>query len=171
MSFLRRPRYRFVLWAVVLVAVAAATAIAGLDWWLIVLVVFGVWLVLTIVERRIDRAASRPRPVREPSAPAPEATAAPVETNAETAAPARRRRLLAPRPAASQPAPAAPAVPAGVRQWCNWTLDRVARETTDAELRFLVLSLQEYADADGMLPLQFDPLVRESFGELLGSTG
>jgi hypothetical protein len=29
--------------------------------------------------------------------------------------------------------------------------------------------LREYAGPDGMLPLDFDGLVRESFGELLGT--
>jgi hypothetical protein len=32
-----------------------------------------------------------------------------------------------------------------------------------------VLSLREFADSAGQLPADFDPLVRESFGDLLAS--
>jgi len=168
-SFLRKPRYRFVLWAVILVAVAAVTGILGLDWWLIVVIVFAVWVVLTIVERRLDRAAERPAPVEVAPAVAPPPPVSQPEAATPEVPVARRRRLRSPRTAV--PVSAAAPSPEGEKQWSIWTLDRVARETTDAELRFLVLSLQEYADSDGMLPLQFDPLVRESFGELLGTTG
>jgi glucose dehydrogenase len=167
-SLLRRPRYRFVLWAVILIAVAAVTGIVGLDWWLIVVIVFGVWIVLTIIERRLDRAPERPVATAPAPVVAPPPLSEPDAPRAEVPL-TRRRRLLSPR----QPVAVTASAPVadGEKQWSIWTLDRVARETSDAELRFLVLSLQEYADSDGMLPLQFDPLVRESFGELLGSTG
>ena len=52
-------------------------------------------------------------------------------------------------------------------------LERVAREVAgadavkDEELSFLLMYLREYAGADGTLPLDFDALVRETFGELL----
>ena len=36
------------------------------------------------------------------------------------------------------------------------------------ELGFLVTYLRDYANPDGMLPMNFDSLVRESFGDLLG---
>jgi hypothetical protein len=55
------------------------------------------------------------------------------------------------------------------KRWSIWTLDRLARERDDDELKFLVFSLQDYADIDGLLPLEFDSLVRESFGEFLGT--
>jgi hypothetical protein len=189
-QLLDTPRHRFALWTAVLIAVAAVTWIADLQWWLILVVVFGTWIVLIAIERRLERrtqaepAAGEPvaetnteeAPTAEPEPepqpapePAPPAPTLPPE-------PSRRRRLL-PTPSVRGSAPAPVAVGAGTavaarpqpqKQWSIWTLDKVARETTDAELRYLVLSLQEYADADGMLPLQFDPLVRESFGELLG---
>jgi len=53
-------------------------------------------------------------------------------------------------------------------RWNIWALERVAREHPESEeLGFLVLSLREFADSAGQLPTDFDPLVRESFGDLL----
>jgi hypothetical protein len=56
------------------------------------------------------------------------------------------------------------------RQWNIWSLERVAREQAgnNDELGFLVTYLRDYANPDGMLPTNFDSLVRESFGDLLG---
>jgi hypothetical protein len=77
--------------------------------------------------------------------------------------------------------PAAPStvVPIGVgsspRQWNLWDLERLTRETAggdsarDEERTFLLMYLREFADADGMLPIDFDGLVRDSFGDLVGS--
>ena len=39
----------------------------------------------------------------------------------------------------------------------------------DEELAFLLLELRQFANADGQLPVGFDPVVRESFGDLLYS--
>jgi hypothetical protein len=57
------------------------------------------------------------------------------------------------------------------RQWNVWELDRAARESgrTSEERDFLLLYLRDYAGPDGLLPLDFDALVRESFGDLLGT--
>ncbi|MGH3048962.1 MAG: hypothetical protein ACRDLK_02310 [Gaiellaceae bacterium] len=38
----------------------------------------------------------------------------------------------------------------------------------DEERTFLLLYLRDFADAAGRLPVDFDSLVRESFGELVG---
>jgi hypothetical protein len=74
MGFLRRPRRRLVLWSLLLVAVAVAAGVAGLDWWLIVLVEFGAWALATLAERAIwDRTAPAPTP----SGPEAEDAAAP----------------------------------------------------------------------------------------------
>jgi hypothetical protein len=166
-TLFRKPLYRFVVWAAILVAVAAATAAAGLSWWLIAAIVFAVWIAETIVERRLDGAVHAPAFAAGDGPAVSEAGAAAAPAQA-VAPSTRRRRFLPPSAPAASQAAAAAAPPHGEKQWSIWALDKVARETPDAELRFLVLSLQEYADADGMLPLQFDPLVRESFGELLG---
>jgi len=69
-------------------------------------------------------------------------------------------------------------VPIGVgsapRQWNVWELERLAREDTgsdavrDEERTYLLMYLREYADAGGSLPVDFDGLVRDSFGDLVG---
>ena len=59
------------------------------------------------------------------------------------------------------------------REWNIWELDRLAHEAEgrdpahDEELVFLLLQLRQFANADGQLPLDFDPVVRQSFGELI----
>ena len=59
------------------------------------------------------------------------------------------------------------------RQWNLWQLERMARERAgadvarDEEWAFLFVYLREFAGADGLLPIDFDPLVRESFRELI----
>jgi hypothetical protein len=59
------------------------------------------------------------------------------------------------------------------RQWNVWELEQLARDaegqdsTLDEELGFLLLELRPFANAHGELPLSFDPIVRDSFGELL----
>jgi hypothetical protein len=81
------------------------------------------------------------------------------------------------RPAEPQLPPVAsfPALrPSASRQWNLWELERRAREVAgrdpvrDEEWSFLLMYLREFADADGMLPADFDPLVRESFSDLIG---
>jgi hypothetical protein len=90
-----------------------------------------------------------------------------------------------PEPApAPAPAPVAPpepqtVVPIGVsampRQWNLWELERLTRENAgedvarDEERQFLLMYLREFADSDGQLPIDFDGLVRDSFGELVGA--
>ncbi|HWB21729.1 MAG TPA: hypothetical protein VG652_02450 [Gaiellaceae bacterium] len=55
-------------------------------------------------------------------------------------------------------------------QWNIWNLERIAREQAgdNDELGFIVTYLRDYASPEGLLPLNFDSLVRESFGDLLG---
>jgi hypothetical protein len=58
------------------------------------------------------------------------------------------------------------------RRWNLWELERVARNSQlepmrELELSALLVHLRDYAGADGMLPTEFDRLVRESFGDLL----
>ena len=61
------------------------------------------------------------------------------------------------------------------REWNLWELERMTREIAgadaarDEERSFLLMYLREFADPDGMLPVTFDPLVRETFGDLLGA--
>ena len=59
------------------------------------------------------------------------------------------------------------------REWNLWDLERVARDRAgadvarDEERTFLLMYLREFANADGVLPADFDAVVRESFGDVL----
>ena len=59
------------------------------------------------------------------------------------------------------------------RRWNLWDLERLARdEAQNDPLRYegwsyLFVNLRQFATRDGSLPVEFDDLVRESFGELL----
>jgi hypothetical protein len=62
--------------------------------------------------------------------------------------------------------------PPPVREWNIWDLERRAREhagdaTRDQEWAALFMHLRQFANADGILPTQFDGLVRESFSRLI----
>ncbi|HVW88199.1 MAG TPA: hypothetical protein VHC01_01925 [Gaiellaceae bacterium] len=95
-----------------------------------------------------------PEPVRAPE-PEPEPEPEPVpEPESEPA-----------------PAPVAAAIPAEPRRWSIWDLERALREGSGAseEAEFMLLYLRDFADAEGLLPLDFDGLVRESFGDALAA--
>jgi hypothetical protein len=83
----------------------------------------------------------------------------------------RRKPRVAPDPVAEPAAAPAPPPPAGPRNWNLWDLERAVREhgSLDDEREYLLIYLRDYAGADGLLPLEFHDLVRESFGELLGT--
>jgi hypothetical protein len=79
--------------------------------------------------------------------------------------------------AASEPGSAevvAIGVSAMPREWNLWDLERLTREAAgsdaliDEERTFLLMYLREFAASDGALPVDFDGLVRDSFGELVG---
>jgi hypothetical protein len=124
-------------------------------------------------------AASRPEHVRVIR---PEPEPEPVVRTPLVAVP-EPEPALQPEPALPAPslAPAAAStvVPIGVgsaaRRWNLWDLERLTREASggdvarDEERTFLLMYLREFADADGLLPVDFDGLVRDSFGELVGS--
>jgi len=61
------------------------------------------------------------------------------------------------------------------RQWNIWDLEQLARTHTsgdpiaDEERTFLLLYLRDFAGADGLLPVDFDDLVRQSFGALVAN--
>jgi hypothetical protein len=60
------------------------------------------------------------------------------------------------------------------RRWNLWDLERLSRENAgadvalDEERTFLLMYLREFAGPDGLLPVDFDGLVRDSFGTLVG---
>jgi hypothetical protein len=63
----------------------------------------------------------------------------------------------------------------GPRQWNVWDLERVAREhagsdpVADEERTFLLMYLRDFAGPDGLLPVDFDDLVQQSFGGLVAN--
>ncbi|HUJ92616.1 MAG TPA: hypothetical protein VLW05_07940 [Gaiellaceae bacterium] len=63
----------------------------------------------------------------------------------------------------------------GPRQWNVWDLEQLAREhaggdpVADEERTFLLMYLRDFAGADGLLPADFDDLVRQSFGAIVAS--
>jgi hypothetical protein len=78
--------------------------------------------------------------------------------------------------AAAEPVVVVPiGVGAGPRSWNLWDLERLSRESAghdavrDEERTFLLMYLREFAGPDGLLPDDFDSLVRDSFGDLVGA--
>jgi hypothetical protein len=63
------------------------------------------------------------------------------------------------------------------REWNLWELERAARHhaggdvARDEERSYLLIYLREFAGADGVLPVDFDRLVRDAFGDLLHTVG
>jgi len=61
------------------------------------------------------------------------------------------------------------------REWNLWELERAVHETAgsdpqrDEERNYLLMYLREFATSNGVLPVDFDALVRESFGDLLAA--
>jgi hypothetical protein len=65
----------------------------------------------------------------------------------------------------------------GPREWNLWELERAARDhATDDIVRneersYLLMYLREFAGLDGVLPTDFDGLVRDAFGDVLHTVG
>ena len=66
-------------------------------------------------------------------------------------------------------------LPVERQEWNLWELERLVREAggadpvRDEELSYLLHYLREFASPDGVLPVDFDALVRESFGEIVAA--
>jgi hypothetical protein len=143
------------------------------------------------VERIEVEPVASPAPVPEPEqGPEPEPTVSersarailasgppplpPEAAKAEKPKPPRRRlverRPEPPPPPEPEPEPE-PVVQGPPREWNLWELQRAVRSAPDDERQqewtALLIHLREFANADGDLPIEFDSLVRESFGEVL----
>jgi hypothetical protein len=89
--------------------------------------------------------------------------------------PARRRLIVEQRPQPPPPPPPEPELEPVVqgppREWNLWELERAARSAPDDERQeewtALLIHLREFANSDGDLPIEFDSLVREAFGDVL----
>jgi hypothetical protein len=123
------------------------------------------------VETREAEPSSEPEPTRAPEPPRiaavpalpaePEPESQPAEPEAEQEEP---ERIVAFLPANDSP-----------REWNLWELERAARDhggddvARNEERSYLLIYLREFAGPDGILPADFDALVRESFGDVLHS--
>jgi outer membrane biosynthesis protein TonB len=173
-----------------LVEAAFIALVAALAWYedvpkpALLAAIAGAWFLVALAEWLLSRrereapAGARHVPGTEPAAtdmpppaqvvplPAPEPEPPPVaEPEPEPEPPPAAE----PEPVVTLPASAEP------REWNLWELERVTREAAgadaarDEERSFLLMYLREFADPDGMLPVTFDPLVRETFGDVLGT--
>jgi hypothetical protein len=114
-----------------------------------------------------------PEPVRPAAEAPPEAPT--VRPAAEAPPPRLEAPIPPPEPKPPPPPPPdyrppAPRPPA--REWNLWELERRARQEAgdaerDEEWTALFLHLRQFADTRGVLPKEFDDLVRESFAELI----
>jgi hypothetical protein len=132
-----------------------------------------------------------PPPIPEPEEPPPEPAPPAPEPQPPTPEPAEPIPQLKSVPPPTPEAPAAgadgsadldePAVTRlqinqEPREWNIWELERVANESVASdgalheELGFLLLELRQFANAEGRLPVSFDPVVRETFGDLVYSS-
>jgi len=179
---------RTVVEATFLVAVPVIALEVGLRWDLIVVAGGIAYLLALGVEAAMWRHSKRGTgptaavPSESPTAEAdrrvrvirtePEPAAAPVPVRVAPE-PETPRLVSVPEPA---PVPAAAVIRiGGPRQWNVWDLERVAREhaggdpVADEERTFLLMYLRDFAGADGLLPADFDDLVRQSFGGLVAN--
>ena len=135
--------------------------------------------------QHVERVEPTPEPVGAASEPEPELAVSERSARAilATSPPpvpepvAQRQPKAEPRP---EPESEPEVEPEGAyggppREWSLWDLERLVRENAgdrrQEEWGALILSLREFAEADGLLPVEFDGLVRESFGGLLAAVG
>jgi outer membrane biosynthesis protein TonB len=116
-----------------------------------------------------------PRPAPAPVPEPPRIVAVPPPTPQPEPAPEPQRE---PEPE-PEPARVVAFTPAndGPREWNLWELERAARDhATDDVVRneersYLLMYLREFAGPDGVLPTDFDGLVRDAFGDMLHAVG
>jgi hypothetical protein len=121
----------------------------------------------TVVIPPVPVAETQPEPENEPAPPppVPHITAAP---------PLRPEPERVPEPV-EEPAPAVAYLPLSdsPREWNLWELERAARDhagddvARNEERSYLLMYLREFAGPDGVLPTDFDGLVRDAFGDVL----
>jgi hypothetical protein len=186
---------RFLIEAGFIIAVAVIAGIQRLGTVWIIAVMAAAWLLVAAVEitisRRRARAEAKPVTMRPPVRPEPPAAPRAREPEPE---PERPRIVARPPPPPPQPPALPPAPPppplepepekvvplpaaASPREWNLWELERVAREhasgdvARDEERAYLLMYLREFAGPDGVLPSDFDGLVRDAFGDVLHAVG
>jgi hypothetical protein len=116
-----------------------------------------------------------PEPATEPELAVSEKSARAILASGPPPVPSppalERQPKPEPEPAPEPEPEPEPASSGSSREWNIWDLQRLVRDRADdsrqEERAALVLSLRDFARADGTLPFEFDELVRESFGSLL----
>ncbi|HEX9598907.1 MAG TPA: hypothetical protein VF963_05990 [Gaiellaceae bacterium] len=119
--------------------------------------------------RREPEREPEPEPESEPSLEPPRIVAVPTP-------PPEAEPQLVPEPESARVVAFMPAND-GPKEWNLWELERAARDhATDdiarnEERSYLLMYLREFAGPDGVLPTDFDGLVRDAFGDVLHTVG
>jgi type IV secretory pathway VirB10-like protein len=187
MGLVRRSGLRFLIEAVVIVLTAVVAGLLHLDGWVIGAAVFVVWIAVAVLEyslaqqrdprrtrapataEREPEPAAEPEPAEREPEPEPEPQPEPVRIVPRVVVEPEPEPEPAPEPE-PEPEPVA-TVPEEPRQWNLWEIEAALRAAGhgNEEREFLLMYLREYADPGGLLPVDFDGLVRESFGDVLGT--
>lgn len=120
---------------------------------------------------------AEPEPRKEPELAVSERSARAILASGPPPINETQRLIPAPEPEPKpEPEPLPETMPATLGsdlpyEWSVWELQRLVRDQPDddrqEEWAALIVSLRDFARADGTLPREFDELVRDSFGELL----
>ncbi len=192
---------RFLIEAGFIITVAVIAGIERLSTWWIIAVVGAAWLIVAGVEIAIwarhvvareqmpeiepapaavpqgPPVTPRPAPLVEPRpAPVPEPRPEPPRIVAVPPPPPEPGPEPEPAPEPARVVALAPANE-GPREWNLWELERVLRDhasgdiARDEERAYLLMYLREFAGPDGVLPADFDGLVRDAFGDVLHPVG
>jgi len=174
-------------------------AVVASAWIIVAIVEIVVWSrqVVARQPRAVGPAATESElPAIVPASPVRVQTQPPVESQREpepepATEPSREspRIVAVPSPAPPEPEPQPEPEPDaarvvafiqandGPREWNLWELERAARDhATDDVVRneersYLLMYLREFAGPDGVLPTDFDGLVRDAFGDVLHTVG
>ena len=166
---------------------AAILGVAALVWYerlsrlAIVGAMGGIWLVIAVVEWWLGRRAEpvgdelEPDEEHEPELE-PELALVHDGSGAEPEPLEAHEPAGEPEPQELEPVAVLPAWQMAPREWNVWDLERLAREGAgsdagrDEERAFLLMYLRDFAGPDGLLPTNFDGLVRDSFGDLIAGS-
>jgi hypothetical protein len=159
---------------VLIVLAAVLTGVQHVPWWGIIAAVLAVLIPATVFENWYTRdrpVTVRPVTVEPPLEPVHEHVRVIVADSPPQAADEPEAE---PKPEPEpEPVVVRTVQPAANGPWNLWELEQrlKARGDDDEERSFLLLYLRDYAGPDGDLPAEFDALVRESFGDVLGARG
>jgi hypothetical protein len=190
---------RFLIESGFIIAVAVVAGAEGLGAVWITALVGAAWAGVAVVEitlrtARRARAGARTQPLVEAQSTAPTVTVQQPQPSAEPETVPEPPHLTSVPVPPSEPEPVVEREPEPLpdfetadvlafattnhapREWNLWELERAARnhggDDVQAEERaYLLMYLREFAGPDGVLPADFDGLVRDAFGDVLHSVG